>query len=287
MIQFIPVSEDHIFAIKASGLLTDEDYRQFLPELKTLIDKYGPISLLIELEDFRGWEAKAAWEDFKFGKEHDKDFVRIAIVGQKNRHKWLANIGDALTRTEIRFFDQDNLQDAWDWLREGHREKKESAEETQDAALPAESRPYSHILAAVDFSTHSDAVLVRALEMARYYGARLSLIHAVENIFFPSLDFDPLMVDATEFMEIDQQIFDNAVSRLEKLATDLDYPDVQHEVLWGAPKSTVLSYAEAQNVDLIVTGSHGKHGIARLLGSTSNGIAHGAGCDVLIVKPKS
>ncbi len=52
---------------------------------------------------------------------------------------------------------------------------------------------------------------------------------------------------------------------------------------FGGP-STILSYAAAQQVDLIVTGSHGRSGVSRLLGSTTNGILHGANCDVLAVR---
>jgi len=45
-----------------------------------------------------------------------------------------------------------------------------------------------------------------------------------------------------------------------------------------------LSYAAAQNVDLIVVGSHGRHGLARLLGSTATRIVHNAKCDVIVVR---
>ncbi len=284
MFQFIPVAEENTFAVKVSGKLTDEDYQQFLPQLTTLIHKYGPISLLVELEDFKGWEPKAAWDDFRFGKEHDKDFIRIAIVGRKSWHRWMVALGDAFTDTKIRFFFRDDLQEAWDWLREGNQKSTDVAETEASEALPQKLQPYTHILVALDFSSHANQALARALEMARHYKAKLSLIHTVENISYPSMDYDPLMVDPAEFMAIDQQVFDNATARMEKLAASLDYPDVQQQVLWGPAKSTILSFAEAQDVDLIVAGSHGRHGIARLLGSTATAIANSASCDVLVVK---
>ncbi|WP_456378704.1 STAS/SEC14 domain-containing protein [Thiolapillus sp.] len=283
MFQFIPVTEDNIFAVKAIGKLTDEDYQQFLPQLTTLIHKYGPISLLVELEDFHGWEPKAAWDDFTFGKEHEKDFVRIAIVGKKSWHKWMTMIGNAFSETKIRFFNSDDLQEAWNWLREGGMEGGPSA---NSQAEPDSHRlkPYANVLVALDFSPHSNLALARAAEVARHYNAKLLLLHAVESVFYPSLDYDPLIASPAVFVEMNQVVYDHAVSRIEKLADSLDYQNIQHEVLWGAPKSAVLSYAQAQNVDLIVTGSHGKHGIARLLGSTASGIVHGARCDVIVVK---
>lgn len=283
MIEFVPVSEKNIFAVRASGKLTDADYQQFLPRLQKLIEDCGPISLMIELVDFQGWEPKAAWDDFRFGMEHDKDFVRIAIVGQKAWQKWMSAIGDAFTLTKIRFFYQNRIQDAWDWLRKGDEDPLSVITSTEELLKEAPDA-YQNILVALDFTPHSQKVLARALELVHHYQAKLSLIHAVENTFYPDLGNDLAMYDPAEFVELDQKRHDRAVMLLDKLARELDYPDVQHEVIWGGPNSAILSYAEAQKADLIVVGSHGKHGIARLLGSTAAAVVHNARCDVIVVR---
>ena len=57
-------------------------------------------------------------------------------------------------------------------------------------------------------------------------------------------------------------------------------------LLWGIPKQEIINVAEQQQVDLIVVGSHGRHGLALLLGSTANSILHTAKCDVLAVRLK-
>ena len=284
MFEFIPVTEDNIFAVRVTGKLTDEDYQQFLPRLEKLIHDCGPLSLMLELEDFQGWEPKAAWDDFRFGMEHEKDFVRIAIVGQKSWHKWMAAMGDAFTSTKIRFFYRNDIQQAWDWLREGANEATVTADQLEEEDVDGKLKPYGHVLVALDFTPHADRALQRALELARMYNARLSLIHAVESNFYPDLGYDPLMVDPGEFMELDQQIHDQAVKRMQQLAEGLDYDNVQYEVLWGTPKSAVISFAEAQQVDLILVGSHGRHGIAKLLGSTAEAIVNSARCDVFVVR---
>jgi len=48
----------------------------------------------------------------------------------------------------------------------------------------------------------------------------------------------------------------------------------------------IIKIAEENNVDLIIVGSHGRHGLALLLGSTANGVLHHAKCDVLAVRIK-
>ena len=56
------------------------------------------------------------------------------------------------------------------------------------------------------------------------------------------------------------------------------------------PKDCEDSYLEVNFLpsdiaaDLIVIGSHGRHGLALLLGSTANGVLHGAPCDVLAIR---
>ncbi len=276
MFQEIPVSEKNIFAFRVSGKLTDEDYKTFLPRLDVLIRGYGKLSLLFELDDFKGWALDAAWDDLKYGREHEGDFERIAVVGEKRWHRWIVSLAGLLTSTEIRFFDRDDLQLAWDWLREGDK-----ALEPEEPA--PEISPYQHILVAVDFSRFSAAAVKRAVELGRYYGAKLSLIHAVEPMVFVSGDTDGVVVPY-DFVEQEQILFNAASERMEKLTKSLDYPDVHHEVLWGTPKSAILSYAEAQHVDLIVAGSHGHHGLARLMGSTTSALVHKARCDVVVVR---
>ncbi|EAW31305.1 hypothetical protein GP2143_07144, partial [marine gamma proteobacterium HTCC2143] len=59
--------------------------------------------------------------------------------------------------------------------------------------------------------------------------------------------------------------------------------DGQH-IIVGRAENEIHSLAEELGAELIVVGSHGRHGIALLLGSTANGILHGATCDVLAVR---
>ena len=57
----------------------------------------------------------------------------------------------------------------------------------------------------------------------------------------------------------------------------------QHIVM-GRPEVEIHAKAEELRADLIVVGSHGRYGLALLMGSTANGVLHGATCDVLAVR---
>jgi universal stress protein A len=55
-------------------------------------------------------------------------------------------------------------------------------------------------------------------------------------------------------------------------------------LVWGVPKQEIIKIAVQERVDLIVVGSHGRHGLALLLGSTANSILHYALCDVMAIR---
>ncbi len=277
MFQTIPVFEENIFAYKITGKLTDADYQEFVPKLITLAHKYGPLSLLFELEDFHGWEPKAAWDDFKLGTEHEKDFRRIAIVGENRLEKWMTVLGDAFTKTQIRYFEYQDNQAAWDWLREPDNEMEPVKEKRP------EIKPYSHVLAAIDFSSHSELTLQRALHISKQYDAKLSILYAIEHKSHYDRSYE-LMIDPEESFDTDEAVFEGVEKRLLDIKNETGRDNVHTEILWGRAKPTILSYAEAQQVDLIVMGSHGHHGLARLLGSTAHGVINNARCDVLVVR---
>ena len=142
--------------------------------------------------------------------------------------------------------------------------------------------PYEHILVAVDLTDECDPVINRASESAKANGAKLSLIHIVEPMAMAFGGDVPM-----DLSQLQQQQFDQAKERLERLIAK--YPQLHKDYChlnYGQPRQEIQALAKAQNCDLIVVGSHGRHGLALLLGSTANDVLHGAPCDVLAVSLK-
>ncbi|MCY1187125.1 Universal stress protein A [compost metagenome] len=87
---------------------------------------------------------------------------------------------------------------------------------------------------------------------------------------------------------LQQQQFEQARERLQTFAGA--YSELtadQRHLAYGQPRQEIHRLAEEQGCDLIVVGSHGRHGLALLLGSTANDVLHGAPCDVLAVRLKN
>ncbi len=83
---------------------------------------------------------------------------------------------------------------------------------------------------------------------------------------------------------IQEQIQETAKSHLTEFAEALDIKEENRHLIFGRPETEIHTLANGISADLIVVGSHGRHGLALLLGSTANGVLHGAPCDVLAVR---
>jgi len=178
-----------------------------------------------------------------------------------------------ITSAGVRFFEQEQLGEAWDWLRELW----------QQAALDqAEPAPYQRILVGVDFSAHSLRAVRRALDLAKRHGGDIHLVHALESRLSYDQGYDPVMVPQHD-IDQNHELMDSAKVRMQQSIDELGAGNVPSRVLLGSPKRVILSVAEALHSDLIVVGTHGHHGIGRLLGSTASAITHSARCDVLTV----
>ena len=142
--------------------------------------------------------------------------------------------------------------------------------------------PYRHLMAAIDFAHETEQVCERAAELARQYQARLDLIHVVEPIIVePAYDVLPALPTGFE-----AQMQAHARKELAKVGDRYGVPPDRCWLEVGSTKTAILRKAEEEGIDLIVLGSHGRHGVALLLGSTANAVLHGASCDVLAVRVK-
>ena len=142
--------------------------------------------------------------------------------------------------------------------------------------------PYTHILVAVDLTEECREVIQRAQALANSSNAKLSLINVVEPMAMAFGGDVPM-----DLSMLQQQQFDQARERLDNFAKGYqELTPEQRHLAYGQPRQEIHRLAEEQHCDLIVVGSHGRHGLALLLGSTANDVLHGAPCDVLAVRLK-
>ena len=110
------VDDFFFMKVKINGTLTHEDYEKMIPMLRNSIEgvKDPEIRVLMDATEFKGWELRAAFDDFRFGIEFRNVFSKIAFVGTSTWEEYGVKIGSWFMRAEVEFFK--SLDEAYNWL---------------------------------------------------------------------------------------------------------------------------------------------------------------------------
>jgi nucleotide-binding universal stress UspA family protein len=144
---------------------------------------------------------------------------------------------------------------------------------------------FRHILAPTDFSEYSKQAVVSALELARKFGAKLTILHVVELPPYPVEGYVPPAVNATFLDDLERQ----ATQDLAQLVPEAESGNVEvvRLVAVGSPYRKIIETAEAEQVDLIVMATAGRSGFSRLImGSIAERVVRAATCPVLTIRPR-
>lgn len=125
-----------------------------------------------------------------------------------------------------------------------------------------------HIVIATDGSRFAETAAVTATSLGKFCNAKVTVISVT------------VASHGEERRSEAQQAVDRTVAYMREQGLD-----AEGLVLEGQPATTIVETAQARGADLIVTGSHGRSGLERvLLGSTSERILNETRCAVLVVK---
>lgn len=138
---------------------------------------------------------------------------------------------------------------------------------------------YSRVLLAVDLTEDCRHVADHASILSQLYNAELHIVHVIEPQSLAYGDEIPM-----DLSSLHQAIYDQAESYLRELSHDFDIPETRQHLAFGRIDAEIRRLANEKNIDVIVVGSHGRHGLAILFGSTLNGVLQNATCDVLAVR---
>jgi len=137
---------------------------------------------------------------------------------------------------------------------------------------------FKAILHPTDFSPSASEALRIAGSLARTHGARLLLLHVAER---PVASVGGMPVPPP-LPPID---WPKLKRELEAVAAGMQDIAVETHLLEGGPAVAIVDFARQAGADLIVIGSHGRTGLARLvLGSVAEQVVRQATCPVLTVK---
>ncbi len=145
------------------------------------------------------------------------------------------------------------------------------------------SNSYTHILVATDGSGCARAASDEAAKLASALGSRLTLVYVFDPVKY-ALPEGYVPYTAEQFVNMTEHF--EAMLRREKARVEQAGPTVvETRLLQGTPTEEINTFANETHVSLIVVGTHGRGGLARmLLGSTAEHLVRTASVPVLTVR---
>jgi universal stress protein A len=138
---------------------------------------------------------------------------------------------------------------------------------------------YAKLLVLLDLSADSERVAMAARDLAAYSNAEIIALHVVEYI-----PVEPMGETVMPAVRIEQDLMQRSSERIAALVERLSMPRTRCRVETGMTKAEILRVASEEKPDLIVLGSHERHGLAILVNFTEDTVLHAAHCDVLAVR---
>ncbi|WP_325895436.1 STAS/SEC14 domain-containing protein [Grimontia sp. NTOU-MAR1] len=109
------VESDVYLSIKAMGKLTHGDYQQLVPMLNAALEQveHPTVNVFFDATEFKGWELRAAWDDFKLGLRHGSNFAKVALYGTHEGQECAAKVGNWFISGEVKTFTEYDEAMAW------------------------------------------------------------------------------------------------------------------------------------------------------------------------------
>lgn len=146
----------------------------------------------------------------------------------------------------------------------------------------------ARILCPIDFSDASQHALAQAIVIARFFQARITVLHVHSQAYLPVPAYGMLTDVGT--LTLSSEDTERLREDVERFATPAREAGLAVSIVVepGMPVSHILATAKTLPADLIVIGTHGASGFERLvLGSVTEKILRKATCPVLTVPPRT
>lgn len=151
-------------------------------------------------------------------------------------------------------------------------------------------QPFQRLVITLDGSELAEQAVAPGLEIAHNLGCQATLFRVV-----PPLDVDPHLISSLDKLEngfgdrLREDSYNRAQDYLRQVALKFadTYPHPTTEVWGGEPSRTIVDFAEARHINLVVMATHGRTGFQRWVhGSIMEKVLRTAPCAMLVVRPR-
>lgn len=231
--------------------------REVQAHLAKLCDRHG-------IRDYTMLEGHAATSIQQYAEEHGHDLIVLGTHGRHGIRRLLGSTANAV-------------------LHGTERNVLAVRVPGKDVEVRPAKEKYRRILAAVDLSDESNQVLDIAQILGDQEHAELHVVHVIKPFQHAYAGINPATLSDVG-IQFEKEAAEQARAELKTIAVSRGLPKDAVSVRNGAPPVEIQTLAEELDCDMLVVGTHGKHGVQLLLGSVANAVIHGTTCDVLAVR---
>lgn len=157
-----------------------------------------------------------------------------------------------------------------------------------------QEKPFSRVLVAIDGSISLMHTIDYAISIAMKNNSQLVILYVIDVYKYPYLPSSIILAPTfgsekylEERNEAEERMNKIKEKYKQKTKNNIDSKELKTEIIEGAKSAatTIMEYAESENIDLIIIGSRGRTSFKKLLlGSVSSDIIKNAHCAVLVIR---
>ncbi len=108
--------QEGLISVAVLGEFSLADFKEFEEQVILKLQSEGPLSVLVDLRQMADFTLDVAWEEIRFSRQHQHDFLRIAVLTDSQWISWSAWLSQAFVDADLRVFAEEG--EARDWLSE-------------------------------------------------------------------------------------------------------------------------------------------------------------------------
>jgi hypothetical protein len=129
MLNFELHHEESILVLHPEGPLEATDFTMLASQIDAYLEGHEKLrGVLIRAKSFPGWKNfDALLAQVKFVKEHHREIEKVAVVANGTFANIMPSIASRFIHAQIKHFEPDREDDAWNWLREDNSTSRSQA----------------------------------------------------------------------------------------------------------------------------------------------------------------
>jgi hypothetical protein len=117
MHELLDLPDTNIVGFRLGDTLTEEDYDDFVSELRHELEAHTTTRLVLEIDGVDGWEPEDQWEALALDVRHVQDLDKVAVIGDDVWEPLLDKIELLFPMSQIQTYEDADREEALGWIR--------------------------------------------------------------------------------------------------------------------------------------------------------------------------